>query len=217
MTEDQFKDELQSAGSVATKKSAHFNQAKSRLLEAATEYLLSVGLANWSYRGCSRALGVSSNTLNYYFKSKDFLLAEILESMRRRDLPLLDTFKEVETDQFMELALAFWDVMSDVKQFPLGMAQFELYTLAMRDPDKYSTVMESEQLWIDGIKSILEKANYPEDELASASRLVIWTYRGLYLSLLASDHTQASNDRARSAFKELIRLLVAQFPKTKRA
>jgi AcrR family transcriptional regulator len=217
MTEDQFKDELRSAGSAATKKSAHFNQTKSRLLEAATEYLLSVGLANWSYRGCSRALGVSSNTLNYYFKSKDFLLAEILESMRRRDLPLLDTFKEVEIDQFMELALAFWDVMSDVKQFPLGMAQFELYALAMRDPDKYSTVMESEQLWIDGLKAILEKANYPEDELASAARLIIWTYRGLYLSLLASDHTQASNDRARSAFKELTRLLVAQFPKTTRA
>ncbi len=213
MTEDQF----QSAGSAPTKRSAHFEQTKSRLLAAASEYLLSVGLANWSYRGCSRSLGVSSNTLNYYFKSKDFLLAEILEAVRRRDLPLLDTFKEAKADQFMELALAFWDVISDVKRFPLGMAQFELYALAMRNPEKYSTVMESEQLWIDGIKVLLEKENYPEDSLASAARLILWTYRGLYLSLLASDNTQGSKDRTRSAFKELIRLVVAQLPKATQA
>ncbi len=217
MTENQLKDQLQSAGFAATKKSEHFYQAKSRLLNAATEYLLSVGLANWSYRGCSRALGVSSNTLNYYFKSKDFLLAEILESMRSRDLPLLDKFKEIEIDQFMELALALWDSISDVKQFPLGMAQFELYALAMRSPDKYAAVMESEQLWIDGIKAVLKQEDYPEGELASAARLILWTYRGLYLSLLASDHTQASKDRARLAFKELVRLVVAQFPKAAQA
>ncbi len=212
MSEDRFEGKRQSVGSAAVKRSVHFDQTKDRLLKAATEYLLSVGLANWSYRGCARTLGVSSNTLNYYFKSKDFLLVEILETVRFRDLPLLDEFKNVPVNKFEELSLAFWDVMSDGKQFPLGMAQFELYALAMREPEKYSSVLDSEQLWIDGIASILEKADYPADELSPTARMFLWAYRGLYLSLLVSDHSQESIDRTRSAFKELVRLVVGRFP-----
>ena len=211
MSENRFEGRRQSIGSAASKRSVHFDQAKYRLLKAATEYLLSVGLANWSYRGCARELGVSSNTLNYYFRSKDFLLVEILETVRIRDLPLLDEFKNAPIDTFEELSLAFWDVMTDGKQFPLGMAQVELYTLAMREPEKYSSLLNSEQLWIDGIASILRRANYPADEVSHTAKMFLWAYRGLYLSLLVSDHSQESMDQTRFAFKELVGLVVGRF------
>jgi len=63
---------------------AGFMERKQQLVDAALPYFLSRGLVAWTYRGAAGDLGISTNTLNHYFRSRDGLVSVLMEAVKER-------------------------------------------------------------------------------------------------------------------------------------
>ncbi len=63
---------------------AGYVERKQQLVDAALPYFLNKGLISWTYRGAAGDLGISTNTLNHYFQSRDGLVDVLMRAVRER-------------------------------------------------------------------------------------------------------------------------------------
>lgn len=147
-------------------------QIRRELLARAVEYVFENGLADLSLRPLAAALGVSPGVLLYHFGSKEQLLMDVIAAGRARQRALAEGVEDVP---------ALWKIFSAPRWMPGVRLFFEVYALAMRDPQRYPGFLESAiDDWLDAITP------RRDEEARADATLQLALFRGLLLDLCAS-------------------------------
>jgi AcrR family transcriptional regulator len=159
------------------------------MLSAVGEYLLEHGLADLSLRPLAAAIGTSPRMLLYHFGSKEQLVMEALEKAREREAVLFSGWA-METGAAEDpelLARRAWEWMSDASNEPFMRLFFEVYGLALQQPQRYRGFAErAVGDWLAALTDGLVKAGVDAAQARQAATLVIAVARGLLLDLLAT-------------------------------
>lgn len=163
-------------------------ERRAALLAAATEHVLTHGMASLSLRPLALALATSPRMLLYHFGSKEQLVSEILAAARVRQAELTGDWIAQQPDLGpAELLRRFWRWQVDEHR-PFLRLFFEVYGLALQQPARFPTFPEDAvKDWLPFIQAALERANVPGAQARLAATVVIAGYRGLLLDLLATD------------------------------
>ena len=177
------------------------------LLAAAIEYVLAHGVGGLSLRPMAAALGVSHATLLRHFDTKERLLAEVVEQLRRQVFDQIEHDEQLRSaDSAAQLARSMWSRLADD---PSQRRQFivlaEIYAIGLRNPDRFADLLTAsvndflgpieQRLAADGI------AHARTPALATALLALI---RGLQLDLAATDDRQ----RTTAAFDAAVQALL---------
>jgi AcrR family transcriptional regulator len=155
-------------------------QIRSELLERAVDYVWENGLADLSLRPLASALGVSPGLLLYHFGSKEQLLMDIIAAGRVRQQALVEDVNDLPT---------LWKIFSAPRAMPLARLFFEVYALAIRDPDRFPGFLDSAvNGWLDAI------APKGDRDARADATLQVALFRGLLLDLCAT------GDRKRTTY-----------------
>jgi AcrR family transcriptional regulator len=147
-------------------------EIRRELLERAVDYVFENGLTDLSLRPLAGALGVSAGALLYHFGSKEQLLIDIIAAGRVRQQALIEDVDD--------LAVA-WKILSAPRWMPAARLFFEVYTLAMRDPQRFPGFLES------AVDDWLDEITPGRDPAARAdATLQLALFRGLLLDLCAT-------------------------------
>ncbi|HEX8806687.1 MAG TPA: TetR/AcrR family transcriptional regulator [Candidatus Aquilonibacter sp.] len=147
-------------------------QIRRELLERAVDYVFENGLADLSLRPLATALGVSPGLLLYHFGSKEQLLIDIIAAGRIRQQKLVE-----DVDDLSEV----WKILSAPRWMPAVRLFFEVYALAIRDPQRFPGFLEAAvDDWLDAIAPTRDR-----DARADAT-LQLALFRGLLLDLCAT-------------------------------
>jgi AcrR family transcriptional regulator len=159
------------------------------MLSAVAEYLLEHGLADLSLRPLAAAIGTSPRMLLYHFGSKEQLVVEALAEAREREAVLFSGWA-METGAAEDpelLARRAWEWMSDTSNEPFMRLFFEVYGLALQQPQRYRGFVErAVSDWLAALTDGLVEAGVDPAAARQAATLVIAVARGLLLDLLAT-------------------------------
>jgi len=159
-------------------------EIRAQLREKAIDYVLANGIADLSLRPLAKVLKTNARMLVYHFGSREGLMREILGGLREReDARVQAWFRGKSTQRTMaEFLRWYWRRVSAPKARPAARLVFELYALALRDPESYPGVLTSPVAYWQGLlaRAGVHGASGPEATLLLAS------FRGLLLDLCAT-------------------------------
>ena len=78
----------------------HTHEIRQRVLESAKELLIEQGYKKTTIRGIVERSGVLTRSIYYFFKNKEAIFAEMLESIIHHCIEKIDTCCEGETAAF---------------------------------------------------------------------------------------------------------------------
>jgi AcrR family transcriptional regulator len=161
-----------------------------RLCDQAVDYVLAHGVAELALRPLAKALKTNARMLLYHFGSREELMRQILIRLREReDARIQSWFRSNRKSRSLaEFLRWYWRRMSAPRARPVMLLIFELYALALRNPQQYPGVLEDPiAYW----KSLAKKDGASSDVDAAEATLLLGATRGLLLDLCAT------GDRAR--------------------
>jgi AcrR family transcriptional regulator len=166
-----------------------------RLRDGAVDYVLSHGVADLALRPLAKALNTNARMLIYHFGSREGLIKEILTGLREReDRVIRSWFRSGDRRTLPEFLRWYWKRLSAPQARPAAHLIFELYALALRDPQRYPGVLTDPVKYWRNLREFSGVS--PEAGTAEATLLLAAT-RGLMLDLCATgDHkriTEAVN------------------------
>ena len=178
---------------------------RAKLLNQVADYILRHGLAELSLRPLGTAIRTSPRMLLYFFDSKERLIAEALVHIRKREqLDLRRALSRSRSKAREHLILQQWKSWSSPRSEKYLRLFFEVYGLALQNPDRYSWFLQGVvRDWLPLVERAFAFAAAVSAEHAQAlATLGLATVRGLQLDLLAT----GERVRTERAFHELIKL-----------
>ena len=175
---------------------------RAQLREQAVDYVISHGAAKLTLRPLAKALKTNARMLVYHFGSREGLMREILTGIRERGDALIEEwFGQAKTPPtLVEFLLMYWQRMSDPRMGGVVRLGFELYALALRDPQSYPEVLtEPVRAW----RTLAARTGRPPNIGKAEATLLLAATRGLLLDLCAT----GEYGRVTQALKLLARLL----------
>jgi AcrR family transcriptional regulator len=157
---------------------------RDRLLQGCLAYFLRHGVANLSLRPLARAAGTSARMLLHYFRSKEALIAEVMEQLQAR---LQDCFKELLAGQTGgppgNPLPRFWKVLSRKENQPSLRLLFEVQMLALQNPRRYRRYLSrTSATW----RGLIEQALPAKQKNPANATLHNAVIDGLLLELLST-------------------------------
>ena len=111
-------------------------QRRVELLERIVDYVMENGLSDLSLRPLAEAVATSPRVLLYYFDSKEELIASVMAGARERQRAIFDTLPR-NPESYADTVRAAWAVMSEPKHERVFRLFFEVYGLALQDPERF--------------------------------------------------------------------------------
>lgn len=183
-----------------------FQHRRPALLEALTEYLLDNGVSNLSLRPAAQAIGVTHATLLRHFATKDDLILEVVDSIRKGMLDRLteelSSHHSKNISGFLRRQWQYFTTPEELRQFLL---LFELVAAHGRSSAHRAEVTNALQRdLVEVIRTPLEnQLHVPAEEAMTLTLLAIAQIRGLVIDLvLTADRTRA--DLAMEQFIALV-------------
>ncbi|KRC48896.1 hypothetical protein ASE19_18465 [Nocardioides sp. Root79] len=174
------------------------------LLAAATEYALEVGVSQLTLRPLAEAIGTSITSLNRQLGSKDDLVREVCRGLHGAMVDALNNVWESSAGRPVDVLRGLWALWLTPgydRQFAF---LFELYGMALRDPERYEWFEQSVvRDWMTPLSDALVSSGRPEAEAQVVSTLVMAVIRGLHLDVAATHDVARVND----AYELTLRLL----------
>jgi AcrR family transcriptional regulator len=169
---------------------------------AAAQYVLANGLIGLSLRPLAKALGTSARMLIYHFGSREGLMREVLEVMRRGADALVSAWYG-ESERPPSLAEFFewlWRTFTTAQMRQTTILSMELYALALREPKAYPGVLNAPLAYW---RSLARKSRARAD--AAEVTLMTAVTRGLLIDLAATGERR----RVEQAVKRFVAMLKA--------
>ena len=176
------------------------------ILRATLDVIRREGLGAVTHRSVSEECGVPLGSLTYYFASKQELLRAALRLFVAEDVDRLRATAEellARGAAGPEVVERFAAVLESEQTG--GVAQFELYLEASRDPDLRQTAIESLRVYGEVAELALRAAGVPDP--AAAASIVVAAIDGMGLHRLAAG---PEAPQLAPALERLWRALVAQ-------
>ena len=183
---------------------------RKRLLDLAIDYVLTHGMADLSLRPLAKALKTNARMLVYHFGSREELMRQILEGLREReDARIQAWFKKNRGGTLPEFLRWYWQRMSAPQARPALRLIFELYALALRDPEGYTGVLNDPLAYWRKLAGRADgQANAIRENSGAEATLLLAATRGLLFDLCATE------DRRRvSRAMKLLAALLEQRPR----
>lgn len=178
---------------------------RARLRNQAVDYVFSHGIGDLALRPLAQALKTNARMLVYHFGSREGLMREIFFGIRERGDALIEAWlkQPAKSRTMSDFLRWYWKRVGGPAARPLGRLVFELYALALRNPQEYPGVLEDPVVYWQK----LTKETAPRSKTTDAeATLLLAATRGLLLDLTAT------GDRVRTgaALGLLARLLESQ-------
>jgi AcrR family transcriptional regulator len=171
-------------------RSARWEHRRPELLHAATEYVLEHGVASMTLRPLAADLGVTITTIVRQFGSKEALIQEITQGIRARWIEELERDTALHALTPVETLRAMWQRWLEPSRARGFALLFELYGLAIRDPDRYRWFTESVVRYaLAPVEAALIREGRTPDEARTMATIVVALVRGLHLDLAATRDT----------------------------
>ena len=164
-------------------------------LEAAlVDHVLAHGLADLSLRGAAAALGVSTFPLVYHFGSKEGLVAAALAGAEERQRAMVAAWAAADPGGDLGGVLRrYWAWASRDEALPFFRLLFEVYGLALRQPDRFPGFLERAwQPWLGLLRDIALARGVPDEDAAAAAALAASVATGAMLGLLTTGDRAAA-------------------------
>lgn len=172
--------------------------ARRALVERVVEYVCENGLADLSLRPLAEAIGTSPSLLLYHFGSKEALLLAVLKAGRARQHAMMQSVEMAGLSD-RQAARLLWQAWSSASWQPLTRLFFEVLALAMQAPQRFPGFLdEAVSDWL--------RALAPGTQTAASqakATLLVATFRGLLLDLLATGDRARVNRAAQMFFQTL--------------
>lgn len=179
---------------------------RSTLLDRIVDYVTEHGVAGLSLRPLAKAVGSSPRVLLYYFRSKEDLVVDAIARARERQRGMFETIRAKRGADPGEVCRVLWGAMSAPKAEPAFRLFFEVYGLALQQPERYKSFLRSAVAdWLTYLEDAYKNVGYSRRYARSLATAVIAGYRGFMLDLCAT-HERA---RINAAFEVWMRGLDA--------
>ena len=158
---------------------------RTRLAEAATQYVLSKGIGDLSLRPLAKALKTNARMLIYHFGSREGLMRAILKVIRRRgDESVSAWYDDHEKPPTLSEFLLWISQLYTTEQFrQLALLTVELQALALRDPKAYPGVLTTPiAYW----RMLSRKSGTAAKANAAEATLMLAATRGFMIDLAAT-------------------------------
>src|SRR5271166_1861837 len=158
---------------------------RAKLRQQAVKYVLTHGVADLALRPLAKALKTNARMLVYHFGSREGLMREILSGLRERgDARIQAWFRSEENPRTLSLFLQwYWRKLSAPRARSVIRLVFELYALALRNPQDYPGVLEDPiAYW----QKLITKAGLPPELAEAEATLLLGATRGLLLDFCAT-------------------------------
>ncbi len=167
-------------------------EIRAQLKEQAIDYVLTHGFAALSLRPLAKALKTNARMLVYHFGSREGLMREILAGLREREDARIRTwFRRGKKPRTLSDFLRwYWRRLSAPQARPAALLIFELYALALRDPQAYPGVLSDPlRYW----QTLAAQGGVNTKSSEAEATLLLAATRGLLLDLSAtSDRTRVT-------------------------
>ncbi len=168
--------------------SRHPDEARRNvLLDRAVDFVAVNGLSRLSLRPLAKAVGSSPRVLLYYFGSKDDLIVEIIRRGRARQQATMANLKlstDLAPGQLMRI---LWRQWTDAKRLPLMRLFFEVYSLALSDPQRFPGFLEAAiEEWLRALEGCSTLPGYTREDARAFATMLIAAFRGFMLDLAAT-------------------------------
>lgn len=165
------------------------------LLNAITKYVIENGVSGLSMRPLAKDIGVSHASLLHHFGTKENLLAEVIENMRRETIP--PALISGTADDPVALLTAWWTERTAEPVLRRYRVMLEIYVQAVLEPDRYERFLDHfVGQWITALENGLRSAGCPDAHVTPEATLILAQVRGLCLDLLGT----GDRDRVDAAF-----------------
>lgn len=158
---------------------------RARLRDQAVGYVMTHGIGDLALRPLAKALKTNARMLIYHFGSREGLMREILAGLRERESARVESWmkssrKPRTMPQFLRW---YWRRVSAPQARSAVRLVFELYALALRNPDAYPGVLEEPlAFWPKLVHAMGIRSEVDETE----ATLLLAALRGLLLDLCAT-------------------------------
>jgi AcrR family transcriptional regulator len=186
-------------------------ERRAELLSRAVDYIHEHGLAELSLRPLAAAMDTSARMLIYHFGSKEDLVTEALDGVRRRQqAAMLEWMGGAETEgsSFVTAVRRFWIWSSAPEAEGYGRLFFEVYGLSLTQPSRFPGFVEdSVRDWLTMIRDVLAEQGVDAAAAIETATAVLALHRGLLLDLFATGETDRVDLAHRRGVEALDRAL----------
>ena len=169
------------------------DERRAELLERIVDYVMEHGLADLSLRPLADAVDSSPRVLLYYFGSKDQLVSDIVTAARARQRDAFATLPRNATT-YRETVLAAWAVMSAPRHARLFRLFFEVYGLALQQPDRFPGFFDRAiDDWIAYLEPSARADGHTPADARAIATILLAGYRGFLLDLVATGDRRRVN------------------------
>ena len=186
---------------------------RDRLRSLVADYCLENGVATLTLRSVSDAVGTNNRMLLYYFGSKEEMIAEALAEAKAQ-FPGIENAFDTLADRDMELVdrlQVAWRSIAAPSNIAYLRLFFEVFGLAVREPDRYAHFIDGGRSWPRRVASVLRAEGVPTPDARSMARELVALWRGLQFDLLANGNrkaVEAMHDDAAGRFAARVALSV---------
>jgi AcrR family transcriptional regulator len=164
---------------------------RSQLLERIVAYVMSNGVASLSLRPLGKELGVSPALLLYHFGSKEELTVEVLRYAGDRQRELIASMHLRENATVHEICREAWRVVSAPAVRPLFRVFFEVYGLALIDPQRFPGFFPGAVAnWLVFLEQAYVRGGMSRGDARVRATFVLAVFRGFLLDLCATGDTK---------------------------
>lgn len=177
---------------------------KQRYLDATIDQLMATGLNDFSLRELASQLETSHRVLIYHFSSKENLVNEAVQEIRRRELDLFQASGARITDgRTSDVLMGFYEHNTSEDMRAYFRLFYEVWGIAMTDPARYEKFLDGiVSNWVESLSLVLVRAGYTIEEAGTRATLTLAAMRGLQLDYF----TTGDRERTTDAYASLVSL-----------
>lgn len=178
---------------------------REELLDQVIDQLMTSGLNDVSLRQLAEAIGTSHRMLIYHFGTKEALVSDAVQEVRRRERVLFASLEKQHDGEDPTGPLrASFKHNTSVEMAPYFRLLYEVWGIALVHPERYGRFLEGIiTTWVDAFAGVLRQAGIPSRDARVRATLVLGALRGLQLDL----YTTRDRSRVDAAFAALLSML----------
>ena len=190
-------------------------ERRADVLNEMADYILGSGMSDATLRPAAAAIGKSTRTLLYHFRSKEELLVEALKEVRRREVAMLgQELAELPRGSIAEVMRAIWRWYSSPARTPYLKLFFEAWGVSLHRPFLYEGFLRDVRRdVVDVMIPVIEGYGYPPHQAAAVATFFVAAFRGLLIDLVANEEDSRRLDDAMEIFIGNTEVMVVEGPK----
>jgi AcrR family transcriptional regulator len=189
-------------------------ERRADVLNEMADYILGSGMSDATLRPAAAAIGTSTRTLLYHFRSKEELLVEALKEVRRREVAMLgQELAELPRGSVSDVMRAIWRWYSSPARIPYLKLFFEAWGVSLHRPFLYDGFLRDvKRDVVDVMIPVIEGYGYPPHQAAAVATFFVAAFRGLLIDLVANEEDSRRLDDAMEIFIGNTEVMVVEGP-----